>query len=513
MNCKAFEQQLEAYLAGDLVSTEQTEMEKHQTTCVHCQRLADRATRLDGLMHNGLTAVAAISPKEQAALRESVLGWVGKTQPSLWRQWAPRLAGLAITLATLIVVGLILMGRKSVPTVSAAEIIARAQAAVDEHAGLSGVLHWETSIEQWSPTQRVHYETEIWFDFDDPGRYRLNHGWRANIVGARLSWQMVRDGIDHVWVYMEQNYWEDTPYVEEVVLSAEEMQELALWHVPSPFREDLTRFAEMLPDVELVGETTTAGRKAHLLRGHGVAFEAGSDEVPPRLVTSTVTLTVDAETFWLLGLEELVEGEARPRIVYRTEQFEILSQEQVAESAFMFTPPPDVQVRRLYGIESWYYEPHLPTITLKEAVEAAPFVFMLPTALPQDLEPLPFVLVQESLTDTPPMETYELVYQRGPGRVVRLFQSAMPEGPGLAARPIEVGDRQGWLVSDLIDSRQFTIYLPDWEIARRYDTLRKWQAALDSGVKLRPGGVSLKVWGFSAEEAIAVLESLEPYTP
>jgi len=152
-------------------------------------------------------------------------------------------------------------------------------------------------------------------------------------------------------------------------------------------------------------------------------------------------------------------------------------------------------------------------MTLEEAVEAAPFVFMLPTALPQDLKPLPFVLVQESLIDTPSMETYELVYQRGPGRVVRLFQSAMPEGPGLAARPIEVGDRQGWLVSDLIDSRQFTIYLPDWEIARRYDTLRKWQAALDSGVKLRPGGVSLKVWGFSAEEAIAVLESLEPYTP
>lgn len=153
MNCKAFEQQLEAYLAGDPVSTEQTEMEKHQATCVHCQRLADRATRLDGLLHNGLTAVAAISPKEQAALRESVLGWMGKTQPSIWRQWAPRLAGLAVTLATVIVVGLILMGRKSVPTVSAAEIIARAQAAVDEHAGLSGVLHWETSIEQWSPTQ------------------------------------------------------------------------------------------------------------------------------------------------------------------------------------------------------------------------------------------------------------------------------------------------------------------------------------------------------------------------
>ena len=94
-----------------------------------------------------------------------------------------------------------------------------------------------------------------------------------------------------------------------------------------------------------------------------------------------------------------------------------------------------------------------------------------------------------------------------------LTESAMPNGPGLAVRPIDVGARQGWLWSDLIDSRQFIIFLPDWEIARRYNTLEKWQAALESGVKLQPGGVSLRAWGLSVDEAKAVLESLEPYAP
>jgi len=514
MNCKTFENRLEAYLAGDLSPVGRTRMEQHQVACAHCQRLANRATRLDGLLRDGLIAAAAMTAGEQVALRESVLDKAQKKRARPWRAWAPRLAGLGLTLVTIIALAWASIGKDNVPAVSAAEIITRAQAAMDERAGLSGVLHWETHLEQWAPWAQISYETEIWFDCDDPGRYSLSSERQGNVVGAQMSSQMVRDGIDHLWVYRGQDYWTDAPYVDEIILSPDEMQELASWHVPSPFRNDLTLFADMLPDVELVGETTVAGRPAHLLRGQLMAFETHSDQIPPRLATSTVTLTVDAETFWLLGLEEMVEGEVRPRIVYRTQQFEVLSPEQTPGSAFAFTPPESVSVRRLTGMDSVYEEPRLPTMTLPEAAEAAPFILTIPTFWPQDLEPLPHLLVEEIPTETPAMkkyQKYQLIYRGRPGRQMLLTEAAMPGGPGLTARPVDVGGRQGWIESDLIDSRKFTVYLPDWEIAEQYDTLEKWQAALDAGVKLTPGSVSVVAWGISVEEAVTVLESLEPY--
>jgi len=71
MDCKTFAQRLEACLAGDLTPAEQAEIEKHRMTCMRCQRSADRATRLDNLLRNGLTAAATMMPQEQIALRES----------------------------------------------------------------------------------------------------------------------------------------------------------------------------------------------------------------------------------------------------------------------------------------------------------------------------------------------------------------------------------------------------------------------------------------------------------
>jgi hypothetical protein len=520
MDCKTFEQKLEAYLAGDLTPVERTEMEKHQTACAHCQRLADRATHLDSLLRDGMIAAVAMTPKEQVTLRESVLSQVRKTQPSLWWQWAPRLAGLAFALASLILAGLILPGRRSVPTVSAAEVITRAQAAMDERTGLSGVLHWELSYELWGPWSDdvFYYETEIWFDFDDPRRYHLHNKSCGDVVDPG-SGRMVRDGIDRMWEceYYPERGEEGDSFVDEIILSPEEMWELASWHIPSPFRDDLTRFADILPDVEVVGETNVAGRWAYLLRGQ-LFTASGVNDLDETLVpvTSTVTLTVDAETYWLLGREEAVEGEARPRFISRTRRFELLAQDQVPDHAFTFTPPEDVEVRRLEGIDSLYDKPRLPTMALEEASDDAPFIFLTPTALPDDLEPPSRVLLNHLHVDAQVWDTeFMLIYRGKPGRQIMLTESMLPRMPALAARLVDVGDRQGWLVSDPIDSRQFMILLLDSDVAKHYDTsLGKWKRAIaDPDDKLPPASVILRVWGFSVDEAIAVLASLEPYTP
>jgi len=515
MNCKTFEQRLEAYLAGDLAPVERTEMEKHQVTCTHCQGAAERATRLNGLLHDGLLAAAAMKPLEQVALRDSVLSRVAKTRPSFWRGWAPRLAGLAAVLAVVIVASLTLLGRESVPTVSAAEIIARAQAAIDKRVGLSGVLHWETSIEQWGPRSgQINYvETEVWFDFDDPRRYHLHvERWTDSTVSLASS-GMVRDGVDRLWKYLyySDREDEDASFVDEIILSPEEMQEVASWHVPSPFRDDLTRFADILPDVELVGETNVAGRRAYLLRGQLFNLGMVSPDGIPRPTASTVTLTVDAETYWLLGREEVVVGEARPRTAYRTHRFELLPQDQVPDDVFTFTPPEGIQVRRLEGIDSFYYEPRLPSMTLEEAADAAPFTFLVPTALPGELEPLPHVLRHQVRQDEEFLDEVFLFICRGrPGQQMVLSESMLPTVSWGATRLVDVGGRQGWLESDLIDSRKFVLYLPDWDVAEHY--VGKGIPE-EPGDRLPPGGVVLQAWGLSVDEAIAVLESLEPYTP
>lgn len=112
-------------------------------------------------------------------------------------------------------------------------------------------------------------------------------------------------------LYYDYEGLKDTPYVDEIILTPEEMAELASWHVPSPFCDDLTPFADILPDVELVGETIVAGRRAYSLRGQLFGLGATRPDEIPHPVTSTVTLTVDAETYWLLGREEMMEGKVQ----------------------------------------------------------------------------------------------------------------------------------------------------------------------------------------------------------
>jgi hypothetical protein len=290
------------------------------------------------------------------------------------------------------------------------------------------------------------------------------------------------------------------------------MQELASWHIPSPFRDDLTRFADILPDVEVVGDTTVVGRRAYLLQGQLFGLGVSGPDGIPHPVTSTVTLTIDAETYWLLGREEVVEGESRPRITYHTRRFELLPQDQVPGEAFTFTAPEGVEVRRLEGIDSVYREPHQPAMTLEETADFAPFVFLVPTALPDDLKPLSHVLLQEERQGERWDDTFMLIYQGRPGRQIVLSESVLPRGPAWAARLVGIGGRQGWLESDLIDSHLFSLYLPNWDVLEHYTKTRSGIPE-EPDERLPPGSVVLRVRGLSVDEAIAILESLEPYTP
>ena len=306
MGCKTFEQRLERYLIKELSPAEHAEMDEHETTCIRCRASADRTTQLHDLLRGGLVAAAAMTPQEQVALRASVLSQVNKPRPTFRRGWALRLAGLTVVLAVVIAVGLVLWRRESVSTVSAAEIVAHAQAAMEERTGLSGVLHWETIVEQWTPWSAgiFYQEREMWIDFDNPARYYQYTTARLQSSGDRASSLTVCDGVAHAWSY--ENY-EGEEFVNDVVLSPEDLRELELAsETPVPFRDDLASFADILPDVELAGETTVAGRRAYLLKGQLFTYGQNPTRETPRPITSTVTLIVDAETYWVLGQEEMV---------------------------------------------------------------------------------------------------------------------------------------------------------------------------------------------------------------
>lgn len=535
MKCATFEHKLDAWREGDLAPAEQIEMEAHAAACAACQARVERAGRLDAVLREGLTAAAAMTLDEQAAMREGVLAAVGGRQRSFWpRSWAfprpllrgwfrPARVAAVLALALALILGLALLNRDGAPSIPAAELVARAQAAMDEHAGLSGVLHWKMRLEQggaWS--EDVHYyDYEIWFDFDDPARYRLRQEYEDELFS-----EMVRDGVDHLWKYVDQpprpgkDYplleGSVYPYVEEIVLSRKEMRELATWHVPAPGREDLARFADMLPDVRVVGETTMAGRRVYLLQGKLFTLRRRfNPEEGPSPIEVTVVLAVDAETYWLLGREETIEGEKEPYLVYRTTSFELLAQDQVPDDDFAYTPPPGVEVRRLEGIDAFYHQLREPALPLPEAVEAAAFVVQVPTNVPQGLEALPLVQLEERhLSEQVADQELRMIYLGEGGRQMLLVESLLPAGPAWSARLIEVGERQGWLQSDLISAHQFTILLPNWEVSQSYSSLQAWRVFMaDGGEKLPPGSVMLHAWGLSVDEAVAVLESLVPYEP
>jgi hypothetical protein len=276
--------------------------------------------------------------------------------------------------------------------------------------------------------------------------------------------------------------------------------------VPSPFLDDLDRFAEVLDNVELVSEIEVAGRPAYVLRGQifGFGWPVQENRIDP--VTSTVQLVVDAETYWLLDRAERVpmvggEGAIAAGLTQRTRRFEILSPEQVPPDAFTFVPPPGAEVRTVEGIAG-YYAPASDAIGLDEAATLTSFSLVLPSELPHDLQARPsfrYTCPGGQCQGPGRAGMFSIIYLGQPGRQAFLLEYAQARLPGRAARLVAVGDKQGWLAPDPIDGRKFSLYLVEPEPDTGPDG-RPW-----------PRTVELQVWGLSLDEAVAMLASLEPY--
>lgn len=509
MNCETFEQNLELYLAGDLPGTKQIEMEDHIAVCAGCRKVVEQAMRVNDVLGEHLKALGVMTPAERVSLRENILQHAAPR--SVWRQWWPRLAGIAAVLVFVLFANLLLPQRQNV---SAADLITYAQAAQDEYAGLSGVLHWRVSLEEWvpgweSPALRT---LEIWFDFDDPARYSIH-----DTLEDYFQVGMVRNGIDRMWQsYNSYEPGKEEATVDEIMLSGEEMQSLASWYVPSPFRNDLESFEDMVPAIKRVGKTTVAGRSAYLLRGKLDTMNRAS---PKDIVKSTVTLSVDAETYWLLSYEEKVKGETYPRTVFRTELFEVLPHHQVPDEAFTFTPADGSDLRVLQGIDNFYQMPRNPTLPLEQAIATVPFALMLPTSIPDTLQREAYVIVeQDGASPAPWYDDYVFVYRGAQGQQMLLLESMVPTGLSMITRPVEIGERQGWLSSDFLYAQVCTLHLFDWDLAERYGGntgLQNYVNNLpeDPSARPEPGYVMLQTWGLTLDEAKAVMASLAPPAP
>ncbi len=66
-----------------------------------------------------------------------------------------------------------------------------------------------------------------------------------------------------------------------------------------------------------------------------------------------------------------------------------------------------------------------------------------------------------------------------------------------AARAVNIGQGQGWLVPDPIDAHKFSLHLVEPRGGQEGDG-RSW-----------PGSVELHAWGLALDEAVAMLASLQ----
>jgi outer membrane lipoprotein-sorting protein len=510
MSCDRVRRNIDAYVDGTLSPAQRMAFETHLAACADCQRVVEQADQLAALLRTELPNLA-MAPAEQLALREQVLHQLGvrPAQPRtrwLRRIWTPRMAGVGLALALALLVALVLLpGQRR--RVSAAEIVDRAQAAVDRHQGLSGVLYWEAEWSQRYPSgDQITRTFEIWFSFEDPGRYRLT---QRNPDG-RIYREMVRDGRDHIWQLSRSvlSDGRERIQVDEIILSPAEMQELSSWYVPSPFLDELDRFTDVLNSVEKVADIEVAGRPAYVLRDQLFGFGQPGDGNRIDPVTSTIQLVVDAETYWVLGRAEQVpggEGEqpVAAGVIQRTRRFEMLAPEHVPPAVFEFTVPSGAEVHTVVGMGE-YYASSPDAISLHEAAKLTSFSLVLPSRLPGDLQARPYFRyacqgAQCYSRGYGTAGTFGIIYLGEPGRQAFLQEHAQAAPLGRAARAVAVGNKQGWLVPDLIDGHKFSLYLVDPKPDPGPDG-RPW-----------PATVELQAWGLSLDEAVMMLASLKPY--
>lgn len=528
MNCDTFRLQIDAYAYGALSSSERAVFEEHRATCANCQIATERAQQLDSLLQTEFPKLAAATSSEQVSLRETVLEQIGifseeRAAQVAWRRMVVRSVGTGLGLLLALAATLILLpGQRQ--SASAAEIVDRARSAVEEHRGMDGVLHWEADWSQRFPTGDQFTRTfEIWFSFDDPGRYRLTQ----RDSDGRVVSEMVRDGVNHMWQVSRSVADDGREHimVDEIVLSPKEMEELGSWYVPSPFLDDLDRFTEVLSTVQKVAETNVAGRSTFILRSqlYGFGQPGEGNRIDP--ITSTVQLVVDAETYWVLDRTEWVsvagrENEVIAGVVQRTRRFEVLPLEQIPPRVFTFTPPPQAEVRTVDGIAG-YYAPSPDAAGLEDAAGLTSFTVVMPSILPDDLETRSFfrytcppwqttartlgrhtdpaanALCQGQSTGR--VDSLGIVFVGDTGLQAFLLEYQQTLQMGQAARVVNVGLKQGWLVPDPVDGHRFSLYLVEPRPDPGPDG-RPW-----------PGSVELQAWGLSLDAAVAMLASLEPY--
>jgi hypothetical protein len=335
----------------------------------------------------------------------------------------------------------------------------------------------------------------LWFDFDNPVRYRIQYTFNDEVLWAES--RTIQDDTGYFWKY---SVYPESSAV-RTTLSIKEIQQLASWYNPALFRDELPQLAQTVSDIELVEETTVAGRQAHVLRGKILSLGTLGYEDTLELAPSVVTVTVDAETYWLLGWEETVAGESRPRIIYRVDQFELLSQSEVPESTFALPPPEGAVFQEADGLEGLHGTLPYSPMSLEEVSEGARFTLLIPANPPEGIA-VPHYVSLRSLPHLLGSQEFACIYRGSDGRWMALHEHTESFGPGFTARHLELDGREGWIRHDPIYADAFTIYLLHWDTTPGA-----------AGSKPMPGTIILEVKGYSVNEAKDVLDSLEPYQP
>lgn len=506
MDCAILAEKLDAYRMGMLSPAETAALESHLAHCPHCHIIAKRAVRLDNMLSETLPAIATMTPQEQRDLRDTVMRRIQKRRlPHVhlqrW-QWGAAIALLLIA----IFVSINLWGYINVQQVSAESIISEAQLAMNVRSEFDGVLHWVMSIEQRSPYKEVWGKTqlEVWFDFSNPARHRIVQRRSPDDRRNReFVYETVENGVDRMWRY---TYDEDLydPKTTEISLSPNEVDKRAETRVlQAPFMDDLARFAEVLPEIKVVGIERIARRKAFVLQAD--LFGAGVPNAQGLLtpVTSTVKLWIDTETYWLLGREETVGHESTPRVQYITKVFEMLPRHSVSPDTFVFTPPDGSTVIYHEGLRSVHEVNQPPSLAWSE-VDQLPFTLYVPQHLPSGMA-LPSALMYDdnryfgNQSDT----CVWMALHDTNNRKMILTQMQQLHLPMLSARLVQIGEQQGWVTTELLTPHILTIWLLNW----------RYEGKAQPNALPEPGTIHLQTADYTLDEAIAILESLIPYTP
>lgn len=359
--------------------------------------LRDGLNQARDLLPRAIPALFGATPP--LALTEDLLEIVQGRQPQERNSrvtWARGLLALGVlALAAAIVLVPSLLARRATPAatapLTAAELIDRAIHRFDRAPLQEGVLHEQYRVQL---DNQPAYLIERWYDYAEPHRLLLSVTTEESNSPPLLT--LSSDGRSLIqYRYGERQFIQEARSVDARVSEDEARSAMpSLRSEPTAwfFSRGVIDQVDITPlylgqaraaQASLLGQTNFLGRAAHLLTYR--ADQVPSWEQRPGAFGARpvrIVLTIDAQTYALLDITILAEGEteSEARHPLRAQQFDLLA--NVPDSQFQLPGTRDLIERDNLMSAHWPELPGNESVSLDKALSVTPSVILAPQQLP-----------------------------------------------------------------------------------------------------------------------------------